>query len=119
MPLLRRWPASVAVALLALLAALCAAPEPATARSQKLPCDKVRKALAAGATLEQVTAEFNTDAQHVMKCMQSRGHRKARAKPAKKQKSAAPSAHSHPAPSVPASRTTRPPRSVQPPAGLH
>jgi hypothetical protein len=54
--------------------------------SDKPSCKKIRDAVWAGKTLEQVTAEFATDAQTVMKCTQKQGKRKAAPK-SKKQKS--------------------------------
>jgi len=51
----------------------------------KPSCKKIRDAVWAGKTLEQITAEFDTDAETVMKCTQKKGKRKAAPK-AKKQK---------------------------------
>src|SRR5262249_62126558 len=42
----------------------------------KAQCKQIREAVSAGRTMEQITAEFNTDAEHVMKCVQTRGKRK-------------------------------------------
>jgi hypothetical protein len=56
------------------------------ASSAKAQCKKIHDAVWAGKTLEQITAEFDTDAATVMKCTQKRGKRKAAPK-AKKQKS--------------------------------
>jgi hypothetical protein len=54
---------------LALAPQASAVPHP----SAKTLCKEIRKAVSSGRTLEQITAEFNTDARHVMKCMESRG----------------------------------------------
>jgi len=43
-------------------------------------CKRVREAVGAGHTMEQLTAEFDTDAQHIMKCVQSRKGKKPKAK---------------------------------------
>jgi hypothetical protein len=61
---------------------------PATLHAAAPPkpsCKKIRDAVWAGRTLEQITAEFDTDADTVMKCTQKRGKRKAAPK-AKTQK---------------------------------
>ena len=54
-------------------------------RRRKPSCKKIHDAVWAGKTLEQITAEFDTDAATVMKCTQKRGKRKAAPK-SKKQK---------------------------------
>jgi hypothetical protein len=56
--------------------------------SNKLLCKQVQKAVWAGHTLEQLTAEFGTDAQHIMKCLKSGKGKKPQAKKAKKKASA-------------------------------
>ena len=50
----------------------------------KPPCKKIRDAVWAGRTLEQIMKEFDTDAQTVMKCTQKQGRRKADPKASKK-----------------------------------
>lgn len=67
-----------------ILCALCS-PSVHAASAPKPSCKKIRDAVWAGRTLEQVTAEFDTDAQTVMKCTQKQGKRKSGPK-AKKQK---------------------------------
>jgi hypothetical protein len=57
-----------------------------TRTSHQLSCKRVHDAVWAGHTLEQLTAEFDTDAQHIMKCLQSRKGKKPAA--AKKGKNA-------------------------------
>ena len=58
------------------------------------PCAAIRKAVWAGRTLEQVTAEYGTDAEHVMKCVQPKGKRR---KPSKAGKGkSAPAKHAQP-----------------------
>ena len=60
-------------------------PTPSRAASSNKPsCKKIRDAVWAGKTLEQITAEFDTDAKTVMKCTQQKGKRKAAAKTPKK-----------------------------------
>ena len=54
--------------------------------SSKPSCKKIHDAVWAGKTLEQITTEFDTDAETVMKCTQKKGKRKAAPK-SKKQKS--------------------------------
>jgi len=62
-------------------------PSPLHAASSTKPsCKKIHDAVWAGKTLEQITAEFDTDAATVMKCTQKRGKRKAAPK-SKKQPS--------------------------------
>jgi hypothetical protein len=55
-----------------------------TRKPHQLSCKRVRDAVWAGHTLDQLTAEFDTDAQHIMKCLQSRKGKKPAA--AKKEK---------------------------------
>ena len=52
--------------------------------STKLLCKQVHSAVWAGHTLEQLTAEFHTDAQHIMKCLKSGKGKKPQAKKASK-----------------------------------
>jgi hypothetical protein len=47
------------------------------AQSQKALCKKIRAAITAGHTLDQIMGEFHTDAQQVTKCLQKRGRRRA------------------------------------------
>jgi len=54
--------------------------------STKPSCKKIHDAVWAGKTLEQIMAEFDTDAETVMKCTQKKGKRKAKPK-GKKQSS--------------------------------
>lgn len=54
------------------------------ASKPKPPCKKIRDAVWAGRTLEQITKEFDTDAETVMKCTQKKGRRKADSKTQKK-----------------------------------
>jgi hypothetical protein len=56
--------------------------------SNKLLCKQVHDAVWAGHTLAQLTAEFGTDAQHIMKCLQSKKGKKPQAKKGKKSASA-------------------------------
>ena len=66
---------------------LLCVPYPSTlhaASPPKPPCKKIRDAVWAGRTLEQITKEFDTDAQTVMKCTQKQGRRKADPKTSKK-----------------------------------
>jgi hypothetical protein len=53
---------------------------PVQARKPKAPCKQIREAVQAGRTLEQIIAEFHTDAQQVMKCTQKKGKRRKAAK---------------------------------------
>jgi len=46
------------------------------ASSAKAQCKKIRDAVWAGKTIEQITAEFDTDPETVMKCTQKKGKRK-------------------------------------------
>jgi hypothetical protein len=48
----------------------------AMARSGRPPCDKIRAAVTAGRTIDQITKEFDTDAEQVTKCLQTRGRRR-------------------------------------------
>jgi len=54
------------------------------ASSSKPPCKKIRDAVWAGKTIDQITAEFDTDAETVMKCTQKKGKRKPAPKAQKK-----------------------------------
>lgn len=54
---------------------LCASPVHAAAAPDP-SCKKIHDAVWAGKTLEQITAEFDTDAATVMKCTQKKGKRK-------------------------------------------
>jgi hypothetical protein len=55
-----------------------------TRKSHQPSCKRVRQAVWAGHTLDQLTTEFDTDAQHIMKCLQSRkGKKPAAARKAK------------------------------------
>ena len=74
-----------------LIAALATSLQAAPHKSHQLSCKKVHDAVWAGDTLEQLTAEFNTDAAHIMKCLQARKGKKP-APQAKKKKAAAPAA---------------------------
>jgi hypothetical protein len=58
---------------------LCAAPV-SGASSKKPSCKKIRDAVWANKTLDQIMKEFDTDAETVMKCTQKSGKRKASAK---------------------------------------
>ena len=61
-----------------------AMPLSAGTQPHKLSCKRVRDAVWAGHTLDQLTAEFDTDAQHIMKCLQSgKGKKPAAAKKGK------------------------------------
>ena len=71
-----------AVAMLLLCASSPASLHAASA--PKPPCKKIRDAVWAGRTLEQIMKEFDTDAQTVMKCTQKQGRRKADPKTSKK-----------------------------------
>jgi hypothetical protein len=54
------------------------------ASSNKPSCKKIRDAVWAGKTLDQIIVEFDTDAETVMKCTQKKGKRKAAPKAQKK-----------------------------------
>lgn len=58
------------------LAIAMATPHAVAGRSTHLPCDQIRKALAAGWTLDQIVAQFNTDTAHVVSCVQPKGHKR-------------------------------------------
>jgi len=62
-----------------LVAASGWAPAAATtqAQSQKALCKKIRQAIVAGRTLDQIVDEFHTDVQQIAKCTQKRGRRRA------------------------------------------
>ncbi len=67
---------------------LSGAPELLARSSHKLPCKKIRDAVWTGQTLDEVAAQFGTDTEHVIRCIQNpKGKRK---KP-KKSKKAQPS----------------------------
>jgi hypothetical protein len=56
-----------------------------TRSAHQLSCKRVRDAVWAGHTLDQLTAEFDTDAEHIMKCLQSgKGKKPSAAKKGKK-----------------------------------
>ena len=61
-----------------------------TRTPRQLSCKSVRKAVWAGHTLDQLTAEFDTDAQHIMKCLQSRKGKKPAARKERKKPVPAP-----------------------------
>jgi hypothetical protein len=61
-----------------------------TRTPRQLSCKRVREAVWAGHTLDQLTTEFDTDAQHVMKCLQSGKGKKRAAKKEKKKPVPAP-----------------------------
>jgi hypothetical protein len=61
-----------------------------TRAPRQLSCKRVREAVWAGHTLDQLTAEFDTDAQHIMKCVQSRKGKKPAAGKEKKKSVPAP-----------------------------
>jgi hypothetical protein len=67
--------------LAALVAVALCTPVPLAAAAQKAPrppsCKKIRDAVWAGRTLDQIIAEFETDAHYVMKCTQKPGKRRA------------------------------------------
>ena len=48
----------------------------AGSRKQKAPCKKIKEAVLANRTLEQIMADFQVDEQQVMKCMQKKGKRR-------------------------------------------
>lgn len=85
---------------------------PPRASAQKVSCKKIREAVLANHTLDQIIAELDTDAEHVMKCTQKRGRRRAapkapaqkRSKHAAKPRSAAPAADKSERPAAPPSR---------------
>jgi hypothetical protein len=54
---------------------------PADAKSTKPSCQKIRAAVWANRTLEQIMTEFDVDAAYVMKCTQKQGRRRAEKKP--------------------------------------
>jgi hypothetical protein len=56
-----------------------------TRSPHQLSCKRVHDAVWAGHTLDQLTTEFDTDAQHIMKCLQSgKGKKPAAAKKEKR-----------------------------------
>jgi hypothetical protein len=61
-----------------------------TRTPRQLSCKNVRKAVWAGHTLDQLTAEFDTDAQHIMKCLQPRKGKKPAARKGQKKPVPAP-----------------------------
>jgi hypothetical protein len=61
-----------------------------TRTPRQLSCKHVRKAVSAGHTLDQLIAEFDTDAQHIMKCLQSRKGKKPAARKEQKKPVPAP-----------------------------
>lgn len=70
------------VTAMAVSAALAATPAAATRSLDRQTCKRVRDAVWAGHTLEQLTADFDTDAEHIMKCVQSGKGKKRKAKKA-------------------------------------
>ena len=65
---------------LVIVGGLCSAVVATTAgavpKRHQLSCKEVHTAVWAGHTIEQLTAEFNTDAAHIMKCVQARKGKK-------------------------------------------
>jgi hypothetical protein len=53
-----------------------AASQVAGARSPRPPCDKIRAAATAGRTMDQIIEEFDTDAEQVTKCLQTRARQR-------------------------------------------
>jgi len=108
--------AIVQLTVLTLSAVLASAPAEARGtQSDKLLCKQVRDALAAGRTLDQITAELHTDADHVAKCVQPRARRGTKRKSSKP--SSTGKSHKDAAPSVPAagSRGAEPNAPTSPP----
>jgi hypothetical protein len=56
---------------------LSGAPELLARSSHKLPCKKIRDAVWTGQTLDEVAAQFGTDTEHVIRCIQKPGGREA------------------------------------------
>jgi hypothetical protein len=74
-------------------AVLCLA-GPVAARSTDPQCKGIREAVGANHTFDQIMKEFDTDGEHIMKCVQPKGHSRKPAKPAHVKKAAAPHAQS-------------------------
>ena len=72
-----------------LVLALSGTPELHARSSHKLPCKKIRDAVLTGRTLDEVAAQFGTDTEHVIRCIQKPG--KGKQKKPKKSKKAKPS----------------------------
>lgn len=99
------------------LCTLCP-PSLLAAASSKQLCKKIRDAVWAGKTLEQITAEFDTDAETVMKCTQKKGKRKSKSKSKKKKgtKSKSSKTDSSPSPSSAQKSTSSSPSGRKPAA---
>jgi hypothetical protein len=63
--------AYLATAIMVCISLIVMAPGPAAAKekSHRQWCKHVRDAVRAGHTLDQLTAEFDTDAAHIVKCL--------------------------------------------------
>ena len=74
-----RQPAAFVMCVAVLVAASVWAPIAAAtqAQSQKTLCKKIRQAIAAGRTLDEIVDEFHTDVRQIAKCTQKRGKRRA------------------------------------------
>jgi len=78
----------VLIVALALSAVPSMPPLEAGARGDKTLCKKIKAAIWAGRTLDQITTDFEVDARQVMKCTQQKGK-------ARKQKAAKPAKSKH------------------------
>lgn len=85
------------------------------AQSQKALCKKVRAAIVAGRTLDQIAEELHADAQQVAKCTQKRGRRRALKSPKQKRKPAAVKPETRPPSSTEKPSSPSPPRATRPP----
>src|SRR6266581_3520718 len=95
---------------LSLPASAAAAPQGSSHKGpSKADCKKIRAAVSAGRTLDQITAEFNTDAEHAMKCMQGKSRHRARSKKAKSSGSKPPPQHQQKPPAASRSEPSAPP----------
>jgi hypothetical protein len=88
---------------------------PTRASASKPLCKKIRDAVGAGKTLEQITAEFDTDAATVMKCTQKKG--KGKKGPRSPKKATQKSTQSTKSPSRAGTSSTEKAKSQAPAAG--
>jgi len=82
---------------------------PGIAAHKKVPCKQIKEAVAAGKTLDQITAEFQVDQQQVFKCTQGKSrHRKPSTGSAKPKHAATGSQAASGAPKPPSSSRSAP-----------
>lgn len=109
-----RW-AIVQLTALTLVVLVSAHAEARVSQSDKVLCQQVRDALAAGRTLDQITAELHIDAKRVAKCVQPRAHGGAKRKSSKPSSTRSQKGHDGKAPAARApksdARTSPPPQS--------